>query len=71
VLVEDDVRAEILDGKGDLVPQPLPVGDRRLAWLDLQQEVDVTTPEIIVHSGAEEPNRGGGAEDLWGRASDM
>jgi hypothetical protein len=66
--MKDDVRAEILDGGGDPVPQPLLVGDRGLTRLHLHEQVDVTTVEIIARSGPEEANPRGGAEDLpYGR----
>ena len=68
--MKDDVRAEILDGGGDAVPQPLLVGDRGLTRLHLHEEVDVTALEIIACSGPEEANPRGGAEDLPHRGSD-
>ena len=42
--MKEHVRAEILDGGGDAVPEPLLVGNRCLTRLHLHEEVDVTTP---------------------------
>jgi hypothetical protein len=67
---KDDVRAEILDGGGDALPPPLLVGDRGLTRFHLDEEIDVTTLEIIACSGPEEANPRGGAEDLQHRGPD-
>src|SRR2546427_4312595 len=69
-LVENDVCAEILEGRSDPVPQPLLVGDRGLTRLHLHEEVDVTTFEIIAYSRAEETDRRGGAKDRSHRNPD-
>ena len=75
--MKEHVRAEILDGGGDTVPEPLLVGNRCLTRLHLHEEVDVTAPEIVARSRPEEASPRGGpktsrtaariASISWGR----
>ena len=69
-LMKEHVRAEILDGGGDAVPEPLLVGNRCLTRLHLHEEVDVTAPEIVTCSRPEEASPRGGTEHLAHRGPD-
>lgn len=52
--MEKDVRAEIADGSGDPLPEPLLAGDRGLARFDLNEQVEISPSEFISNPGAED-----------------
>ena len=68
--MKEHVRAEILDGGGDAVPEPLLVDNRCLTRLHLYEEVDVTAPEIVTYPRPEEASPRSGTEDLAHRGPD-
>ena len=68
--MKEHVRAKILDGGGDAVPEPLLVGNRCLTRLHLHEEVDVAATEIVTGPRPEEASPRGGPEDLSHRGPD-
>src|SRR5262245_467946 len=47
--LQDDVEAEVSDRRGHAIAEALLVGDRGLARIYFDEEIDVAAPQVVAH----------------------